>query len=139
MSDPKQTVIGHGAIFKGTIEAPNQLVVVNGSVEGEISCTQLVVSNSGRVVGNISATEVVLAGTIIGNIVAANKVLLEKTARFEGGSGKDVCTITTKSITMADGAHLEGRVSMIGSEPSAAEAKAQPTPQVASKKIQPDV
>lgn len=116
------TVVGVGTTIKGEIASPDQAVEVNGTVEGQISAEKLTISPEGKVIGDIHATDVTVSGTVIGNINAKNRVVLEKSARFEGvgdpkkGKGPERSrtqhTITTKTLNVAEGAHFEGSVNM---------------------------
>jgi cytoskeletal protein CcmA (bactofilin family) len=59
------TVIGHGLKIVGNVSAEG-LVEVNGQIEGEVSCTSLVVSPNAKIVGSVTAEHVVVNGSVEG-------------------------------------------------------------------------
>lgn len=78
------SVIGPGSIFEGKFYISGSLRI-DGKFEGEIKTEDaLVVGETGKIKTNISAKEVVVAGTMIGNIAAETEVRLEKTGKLLG-------------------------------------------------------
>ena len=68
--DQTNSVIGEGSIFEGRFYISGSLRV-DGKFEGDIRTDEaLVVGETGKVKTNISAREVILAGTLIGDIDA---------------------------------------------------------------------
>jgi cytoskeletal protein CcmA (bactofilin family) len=83
-NDSMNSVIGPGSIFEGKFYISGSLRI-DGKFEGEIKTEDaLVVGETGKVKTNIVAREVVIAGTMIGNIAAENEVRLEKTGKLLG-------------------------------------------------------
>ncbi|NJN66603.1 MAG: polymer-forming cytoskeletal protein, partial [Chloroflexaceae bacterium] len=83
-SDQMNSVIGPGSIFEGKFYISGSLKI-DGKFEGEIKTEDaLVVGETGKVKTNISAKDVVIAGTMIGNIAAENEVRLEKSGKLLG-------------------------------------------------------
>ena len=60
----------------------NARLMVEGSVEGNIRCAELVISPSGRVKGDLQTGTVSVAGTYAGTVVAHKKL---DDPRYRGG------------------------------------------------------
>ncbi|HTX06202.1 MAG TPA: polymer-forming cytoskeletal protein [Steroidobacteraceae bacterium] len=91
---------------------------VAGSVRAgsETPASSLSVSDSGSIEGSVEATEVVLHGTVRGDIVARGRVVLGATARVEGDVHYGV-------IEMTLGAQITGRLVRLATEEEAAKAQ----------------
>lgn len=81
---------------------------LDGRVRGEVVGQQdtnstLIVSKSGAVEGNVRVANLVLAGTIEGDVEAENKVQLLQGARVTG-------TVRYHALEMAEGAEVNGRL-----------------------------
>lgn len=94
-------------------------VVVDGTVEGPIQlagCT-LTVGENGKVTGDIAAREVVVFGSVTGNVLASERVQIK-------ASGSIIGDIGTARIVVDDGAHFKGAIEIGAQEqplpPSAA-------------------
>jgi cytoskeletal protein CcmA (bactofilin family) len=97
--------IDQGSKFEGKLSFKDT-VRIDGGFHGEISSENtLIVGESGEVNASIQSKVVVVSGTVVGNITAAQQVVLHKTARMEG----DVCT---PSLVVEEGAVLNGALSM---------------------------
>jgi hypothetical protein len=70
----KHTLIEQGTEFKGTMKS-TCAVVVNGSLEGDLSAPELDVTATGRVQGNIKAERLSSRGVLSGNIDAGDLFL----------------------------------------------------------------
>jgi cytoskeletal protein CcmA (bactofilin family) len=75
---------------------------IDGRVDGDVSCTSLIVGNSGQVNGNITADDAKIAGSINGT-VAAKVLTIEASARITGDLSYD-------SVSVETGAQVDGRV-----------------------------
>ncbi len=106
------SVIGADVSIKGDIEASADLHV-DGKVEGDITCASLVQGEQSRIEGVIAAESARLSGAVKGTISVRQLVVL-KTARIEGD-------VHYESLTIEQGAHVDGRFA-----PDAARAKAAP-------------
>jgi cytoskeletal protein CcmA (bactofilin family) len=101
-----ETVIGSGVEIKGDIKAPSS-VELRGIVDGSFEVEGLfVVRESGRVNGNVTAKDVVVHGTIVGRVIAAQKVELGPSGRIQGD-------MRAKAVSIAEGAFFEGKVEML--------------------------
>jgi cytoskeletal protein CcmA (bactofilin family) len=99
-----------GLRIKGQISG-NEDLVVEGTVEGPIQlagCT-LTVGEKGKVTGNIAAREVVVQGSVTGNVQANDRVEIKSSGSITGD-------ITTARIIIDDGAHFKGSIE-IGTKP----------------------
>lgn len=94
---------------------------VDGTVEGDISCSKLVIGEKAKITGEIEADEVVIKGQVKGR-VKAGKVQLAKTARVLGDVWHD-------SLAIEAGAFLEGHCQRNDAAPAGTAATAM-TPRV---------
>ena len=109
---------GHVEVFgfvKGNIEAKGDVFVV-GKVEGNIQCNKLHIgitsqnSNAaigGILKGNAVCKDIVVAGTVAGDIIAHGKVGLTKKASVRGN-------LKAATMCMEIGAKLEGYAEIFG-------------------------
>ena len=99
------SVIASGMKIVGDIESTG-VVKIEGIVEGAVrGARQLLLGRQGTVHGDIKAHEVVIGGTVIGTIVAEERVEIQGTSRVEGD-------IHTKSIVVLEGGVINGTVRM---------------------------
>ena len=81
------TLIEVGTLIKGEIIFDNELFIM-GEVEGDLNSdsdlAKLVVSKTGKVQGEIRVPNVVVNGTIVGNVRASEKLEISGTARIFG-------------------------------------------------------
>ena len=91
--------------LKGNVTAAG-LCVFDCTFEGEITVSGRVqISENSRVIGNIHADEVSCAGSIEGDMFVRSHVTLAGKAQVQGN-------ISTKTMTMAHGARLCGKLEM---------------------------
>src|SRR5690349_22218727 len=99
------SVIASGMKIVGDIESTG-VVKIEGIVEGAIrGARQLLLGRQGTVHGDIRAHEVVIGGTVIGTIVADERVEIQGTSSVQGD-------IHTKSIVVLEGGVINGTVRM---------------------------
>ncbi len=81
------TLIEVGTLIKGEIIFDNELFVM-GEVEGDLNSdsdlARLIVSKTGKVQGEIRVPNVVVNGTIVGNVRASENLEITGTARIFG-------------------------------------------------------
>ncbi len=101
------TVLGPGTSLSGTLRFDTGLMI-QGHFEGDIDAKgALYIDETAEVKARrIRAMSIVVAGSIKGDIEAADKVELRSTARIYGN-------ITTSKLRIADGVLFEGRCEMI--------------------------
>lgn len=93
--------IGPEVLVSGDIATEAQLHV-DGRIDGNVRCQQLVQGEAGIVAGNIQADEARIAGTVEGQ-VNVGTLIVEASARILGD-------IVYETISIAGGAELEGRL-----------------------------
>jgi len=76
-------IIGAGVILKGNIECCRTLEV-NGEVEAEIKCDQLVINEGGMLKGSVTAKTAEISGSLSGIARIQEKVMIRSTGRFSG-------------------------------------------------------
>lgn len=107
--DNNNSVIGPGSIFEGKFYIAGSLRI-DGKFEGEIKTDDaLFIGETGKVRTNISAREVIVAGTLIGNIKAETEVRLEETGRLLGD-------IIAPALTLAKGVVAKGNITVTGGQ-----------------------
>jgi cytoskeletal protein CcmA (bactofilin family) len=75
--------IGAGVTIKGEISVPD-LIVIDGTIEGNVTARVVCVGQSGVIRGNISATEADISGTVSDHVEARQLLLVRATGRVEG-------------------------------------------------------
>ncbi len=94
------SVIGSDVSIKGDVTATADLHV-DGTIEGDISCSSLVQGETSRITGGVEAETARLAGQVSGSIKARELVIL-RSARIDGDVHYD-------ALTIEQGAQVEGR------------------------------
>jgi cytoskeletal protein CcmA (bactofilin family) len=97
--------IDQGSCFEGKLKFKDT-VRIDGQFAGEITSENtLVVGETGLIEADIHSQTVIVSGTIHGNVWAAKRVVLHKTARVDGD-------VETPSLVMEEGAVLNGKLDM---------------------------
>ena len=95
------TVIGADAVFKGELSF-DKGVRVDGKIEGKITTKgHLGVSQGGKLQADVNAGNIIVEGQVTGNLQAAERVELRKTARLKGD-------IAATKLLVAEGAAFSG-------------------------------
>lgn len=102
------TVIGKGTTIQGNVHFSGGLHVdgvIKGNVISEAGDERatLTLSEVGTVEGNVRVANVMLNGTVIGDVVATNRVELAPKARITG-------TVTYALLEMEMGAEVNGKL-----------------------------
>jgi cytoskeletal protein CcmA (bactofilin family) len=98
-------VIGPRTRIKGELTGEEN-VVVEGHVEGSISITKdLTVGPGGTVKATVNAQSIVVAGELVGDCQAAQKVQIESTGRLSGN-------IRAPRVVIVEGATFRGNSDM---------------------------
>jgi cytoskeletal protein CcmA (bactofilin family) len=110
--------IGQGMTVKGDISSQEDLYV-DGEVEGsiEVAGHVLTIGPAGKVEARIRARNVIIAGTVTGNVEALQKIVIRKDANLTGD-------IKTAGISIEDGAYFKGSIDIVPSEGRAETASA---------------
>ena len=106
----EQATIGRSLVIKGEVRG-EESIYVDGQIEGTISFSdhRVTIGRNGKVTANISAREVVIMGSVKGNIQCTDRVDI----RAEGCLTGDV---VTQRISVEDGAILKGSVQIRATE-----------------------
>ena len=96
--------LGKNVTVKGQIVAREDLTI-DGEVEGTVECHEhrLTIGPNARVQSNLKAREIVIHGSIQGNVEAADKIDIKKEAKLVGD-------IKTSRIVIEDGAYFKGSI-----------------------------
>jgi cytoskeletal protein CcmA (bactofilin family) len=115
-------VLGKSVIVKGQIVGREDLTI-DGEVEGTVELQEhrLTVGPNGKVVATVKAREVVVLGTLHGNVETRDKIHIRKDAKLVGD-------IRTARIEIEDGAYFKGNIDIVRTEAKAAPST-QPKPQ----------
>lgn len=99
--------IDQGSEFEGKLSFKDT-VRVDGCFRGEItSQNTLVVGETGEIMATVRSRNVIVSGTVTGNIFASERIVLHKTARVEGD-------IEAGSMAIEEGAVFNGKITMSG-------------------------
>ena len=104
--------LGKNVTVKGQIFAREDLTI-DGEVEGTVECHEhrLTIGPNARVQAGLKAREIVIQGSIHGNVDATDKIDIKKEAKLVGD-------IKTSRIVIEDGAYFKGSIDI--SKPNAA-------------------
>lgn len=95
-------IIGEGANINGTIKENNE-ISIQGSVEGDIECKDLVVGKSGTLKGKIKTDSLSVEGSVDGELVVKGLLKLLSNGSVSG-------KITYGSLQIHEGAKLMGEL-----------------------------
>lgn len=96
---PVPTIISENTRIDGDIISKG-IIHVDGRVEGDITCEELVIGLKGAVIGTVSANNLHLYGLLQGK-AAVDKLFVAKTAKLLGDA-------THNSIAIEPGAYIDG-------------------------------
>ena len=110
--------IGKSVVVKGNILSREDLIV-DGDVEGSIEMMEhrLTVGPNGTLKAMVKAREIIVVGTIHGNVEATDKIEIRKEAKLVGD-------IKTQRIVIEDGAYFKGSIDILRPEVTKPAAKA---------------
>ena len=116
-----QAILGKSVIIKGQIVSREDLTI-DGEVEGTVELQEhrLTIGPNGKVVSTVKAREVVVLGTLHGNVETRDRIHIRKDAKLVGD-------IRTARIEIEDGAYFKGNIDIVRTEPKLA--AGQPKPQ----------
>jgi len=111
-----ETVVGANCTIEGTLRS-NANVRLDGSFTGTLEITgNVLVGETAKINADINARNVSIAGAVRGN-VSGKKVQLLRTGRIWGD-------ITAAALTTEEGAFIDGKITMVGTDPLRPEAQA---------------
>ena len=103
-------VLGKSVVVKGQILSREDLTI-DGEVEGTVEMQEhrLTIGPNGKVRASVKAREVIVLGTLHGNVETSERLDLRKEAKLVGD-------IRTARIVIEDGAYFKGNVDIIRAE-----------------------
>ena len=121
--------IGKAVMIKGQIFSREDLTI-DGEIDGSVELHEhrLTVGPNGKLQAGVKAREVVVLGTIHGNVEASDKIDIRKDAKLVGD-------IKTARIVIEDGAYFKGSIDIARpevSKPAAAPAQSKAAPAATS-------
>lgn len=103
--------LGQGSKVVGTLNFSGP-VELDGFVEGELhSQDKLVIGESAVVNAKVNGSEVLVKGTVNGDITASKRLILQRPAKITGN-------ISSASLSIEEGVIFEGQCSMISGSAS---------------------
>jgi cytoskeletal protein CcmA (bactofilin family) len=116
-------VLGKSVIVKGQIFSREDLTI-DGEVEGSVELQEhrLTVGPNGKVLAGVKAREIVVLGTIHGNVETTDKIDIRK-------DGKLVGDIKTARVVIEDGAYFKGNIDIVRAEVPKPQPAPAPKPQ----------
>jgi cytoskeletal protein CcmA (bactofilin family) len=104
LSPRGSAALGKNVTVKGQIFAREDLTI-DGEVEGTVECQEhrLTIGPNARVQAGLKAREIIIHGSIQGNVDATDKIDIKKEAKLVGD-------IKTSRIVIEDGAYFKGSI-----------------------------
>lgn len=116
--DPNSTdtLIGEGTVFEGNIKSEAS-IRVEGNITGDIECKgDVTIGDNGNAKSSISARNVIIAGTVTGNIKTTEKLTITTTGKLYGNTA-------CKTLIIDDGGVFMGNSKMGASSTKGEESK----------------
>lgn len=103
----EEKILDVDASMQGTITFKDPVNLrINGTFEGKLDTRgQLTIGENAKVRANIHGDNVVIAGKVVGNIVASQSLAVISPASIEGD-------ISTPRLSVGEGSLIEGRITM---------------------------
>jgi cytoskeletal protein CcmA (bactofilin family) len=100
----EQATIGRSLVIKGEITGSEPLYI-DGRVEGKINFAEgrITIGRNGHVAANVVAKELVIMGTVNGNVDCSDRLEIR-------GEGSVTGDVVTKRISVENGAQMKGSV-----------------------------
>ena len=103
--DRGQTLVSATTSFNGVLKS-DALIIIHGRVEGEVQTAgSLLVGKQGQVQASVTAQNVAVAGVVVGNITASERLEIAST-------GKVLGDITTACLVIDEGGFFHGHSRM---------------------------
>ncbi len=102
LAEPNVAYIGEGVTIKGEINVPD-VIVVEGTVEGDVTARSIRIGTTGCIRGNVVASEADVHGSLSENAEVKQFLLVRATGRIEGN-------VTCGDVQVEKGAVLAGGV-----------------------------
>ena len=124
---PVPSIISFGTKIKGNILS-GDVIHIDGAIEGNIACEELIIGSRGHVYGQIKAKSLSIYGLLQGS-AEAETVMIAKGARVTGD-------IFHQSIAVEPGAMVDGRYLRMQKTPTEQQPQKEP-PKVAAQEKRP--
>ena len=102
LKEKSSLIIGEGATIKGEIKEENE-ITIQGNVDGEIQCKDLIVGKTGSIKGKIKADTLTVEGSIEGEINIKDLLKLMSSSYVSG-------KICYGSVQINEGGKLTGEL-----------------------------
>ena len=102
---PVPSIVSENAHIKGDIISEG-IIHVDGQVEGDISCDELIIGVKGSVAGSVTTSNLQLYGTLNGR-ASADNLFIAKSAKLIGDA-------THNTIAIEPGAYIDGHCMRMG-------------------------
>ena len=102
---PVPSIVSENTRLRGDIISDG-IIHVDGSVEGDISCEELIIGIKGSVSGSVHATNIQLYGVLNGK-ASADNLFIAKSAKLIGDA-------THNTIAIEPGAYIDGHCMRMG-------------------------
>jgi cytoskeletal protein CcmA (bactofilin family) len=113
---PGGTLIGESIRIKGEIHSREDLRL-DGEIEGQLDVDgRLTIGPNGKANAEIAAKEVIMSGSVKGNIDAKQRLVLTKGANLVGD-------VKTAGIVIEDGAYFKGGIDIVRPNPEGSKEK----------------
>jgi len=119
-------ILGKSVVVKGQIFGREDLTI-DGECEGTVELQEhrLTIGPNGKVQASVKAREVVVVGSLHGNVETRDKIVIRKDAKLVGD-------IKTARIEIEDGAYFKGNIDIVRAEVKSAVPKPQPVASAAT-------
>ena len=120
-SHTAQTILGRSVVMRGDLSGGEDLLI-EGQIEGTINLADhcLTVGQNGHVTAEVHARQVVILGSVQGNISAGEKIDIRK-------SGHVVGDLVSTGISIEEGAYFKGSIDILREE-ATKESRPHPAP-----------
>lgn len=99
-NSPVPSIISFGTKIKGNVLG-GDIVHIDGSLEGNVSCEELIIGIKGEVSGLVKAKKMSIYGSLQGSA--------ESESLFIAGSAKVIGDVFHKTLAIEPGAYIDGR------------------------------
>jgi len=114
-----ETVVGADVKIKGNLKSPSNIQIF-GQVKGEVNSeADIFIGEGAKIEGSVSGRQVTIAGEILGNLGAAEKLEINATGKLQGD-------IKTPDLIIQSGAKFMGKCEMPDAEISTTSEEAAP-------------
>ncbi len=103
----RQTLLGHSMILRGDLTGKED-VLIEGQFEGKLNCPEhcVTIGAKGEVKAQVHARQVIIHGSVTGNISAGERIEIRRTGRLVGD-------VVAAGIAIEDGAFFKGSVDLV--------------------------